>query len=150
MEQLREGGFLISKIHQLSARIFAKLLNEFNIKEINPAQGRVMFPLWRKDNMSFQELRKKTSLSKATLSHMLDNLEKAGYLIRVRSEKDKRTMNVKLTKKNKSLQEKYLKVSNKMTNIFYDGLSENEIDKFEKYLKLCLENLTKFDENRIK
>lgn len=150
MEELREGGFLITKIRQLSSRIFAKLLKEYKIHEINPAQGRVMFPLWREDDISFQRLKEKTSLSKATLSHMLDNLEKAGHLKRVPSPEDKRTINIKLTKKNKELQDKYIQVSNEMTKLFYDGFTEKEIDEFESYLRRLLDNLTKFSEKNKK
>jgi len=53
MVNLRQGGFLISKIQKLSSRIFAKLLREFKAIDINPAQGRVMFPLWLQNNLSF-------------------------------------------------------------------------------------------------
>ena len=146
MEKLREGGFLISKIRKLSERIFAKLLRDFNINEISAAQGRVIFPLWQKDNLSFQELKKKTSLSKATLSHMLDSLEEGGHIKRVRSVKDKRTINIKLTKKNKALQDKFLQVSNEMKEIFYKDFSEKEIDEFENYLRKLLGNLIEFSE----
>ena len=145
MVDLREGGFLISKIQKLSSRIFAKLLREFKTIEINPAQGRVMFPLWLQDNLSFHELLERTSLSKATLSHLLDNLEKAGHIKRVRSENDKRAVNVKLTKKNNQLQDKYVQVSNKMLKLFYHGFSEEEKDEFEDYLRRLLNNLTSFD-----
>ncbi len=143
---MRQGGFLISKIQKLSSRIFAKLLHEYKAIDINPAQGRVMFPLWLQDNLSFHELLERTSLSKATLSHLLNNLEKTGHIKRVPSEEDKRTVNVKLTKKNNRLQDKYIQVSNKMTKLFYDGFSEEEIDEFEDYLKRLLNNLTSFNE----
>ena len=146
MEHLREGGFLISKIHQIMSRIFGKLLREFDATEINPAQGRVMFPLWRQDNLSFHELKKRTSLSKATLSHILDKLEEAGHIKRIRSQEDKRTIYIKLTKKNKDLHDKYLQVSNEMTKLFYDGFSEKERDEFESYLRRLLDNLTEFSE----
>ena len=146
MEGLREGGFLISKIHQLSQRIFTKLLRDFDVKEISAAQGRVIFPLWQKDDLSFQELKKKTSLSKATLSHMIDTLEKGGHIKRVPSKRDKRTINIKLTKKNKALQDKFLQVSNEMRNIFYKDFSKKEIDEFEGDLRRLLGNLTEFSE----
>jgi len=146
MERLREGGFLISKIKQLSDRIFSKLLREYETIEINPAQGRVMFPLWRQDNISFHELRKKTLLSKATLSHMLDNLEKDGYIKRIPSQKDKRTIYIKLTKKNKDLLDRYLQVSSEMKDIFYKDFTEKEIDEFEGYLRRLLDNLREFSE----
>jgi len=143
---LREGGFLISKIQKLSSRIFAKLLREFKAIEINPAQGRVMFPLWLQDNLTFHELLERTSLSKATLSHLLDKLEKAGHIKRVRSKVDKRTVNVKLTKKNNQLQDKYIQVSNKMNKLFYEGFSEEEKNEVEDYLRRLLTNLTSFKE----
>ncbi|MFX0103919.1 MAG: MarR family winged helix-turn-helix transcriptional regulator [Candidatus Hodarchaeota archaeon] len=144
MEELREGGFLISKIRLLSQQIFDKLLKEYNIDEISAAQGRVMFPLWRKDNISFQDLKKQAMLSKATLSYMLDKLEEAGHIERIRSEEDKRTINIKLTEKNIELQDKFIEVSNQMKNIFYEGFSEKEIDEFEGYLRRLLENLTSY------
>jgi DNA-binding MarR family transcriptional regulator len=144
MEKLRKGGFLITKIRQLMLRVFDKLLDDYQINEITAAQGRVMFPIWENDNISFQDLKKKAMLSKATLSYMLDKLEEAGHIERVPSEEDKRTIYIKLTKKNKDLQEKYINVSNQMTNIFYNGFSEEEIDEFEEYLKQILENLANY------
>ncbi|UCC20285.1 MAG: MarR family transcriptional regulator [Promethearchaeota archaeon] len=146
MEKLREGGFLITKIRQLSQRIFNKLLEDNKLDEISAAQGRVMFPLWQKDNISFQDLKKKALLSKATLSYMLDKLEEAGHIKRIRSEKDKRTIYIKLTKKNKELQEKYYQVSKEMADIFYKDFSEKEIDEFENYLRRLLESLTSYYE----
>lgn len=137
---------MISKIKQLSDRIFAKLLREYETLEINPAQGRVMFPLWRQDNISFHELRKKTLLSKATLSHMLDNLEKAGYIERVPSEEDKRTINIILTKRHKDELKRYLEVSNEMKELTYKGFNDKEIDEFEYYLRRLLNNLTEYSE----
>jgi len=148
MEKLREGGFLISKIRQLSERIFAKFLRDYESIKINPAQGRVMFPLWKKDDISFHELKEKTLLSKATLSHLLDNLEKAGYIKRIPSPNDKRTINIKLTEKNTELQDKYIQVSNQMKNIFYRDFTEEDIDEFEGYLRRLLNNLTIFSEKK--
>ncbi|NVM35167.1 MAG: MarR family transcriptional regulator [Candidatus Lokiarchaeota archaeon] len=144
MEKLREGGFLITKIRELSQLIFNNLLKENKIDEISAAQGRVIFPLWHQDNISFQDLKKKTMLSKATLSYMLDKLEEAGHIERVRSKIDKRTITIKLTKKNEALQEKFLQVSNEMKDIFYKDFSEKEIDEFEGYLRRQLKNLTEF------
>lgn len=150
MEKMREGGFLITKIHQLSQRVFEKLLKKNGIEEITAAQGRVMFPLWVQDNISFQELKKKAMLSKATLSYMLNNLEEAGHIERIRSEEDRRTLNIKLTKKNQELLEKYTQVSNEMKELYYFGFSENQIDEFEEDLKKILENLINYNkENKL-
>jgi len=147
MKQLREGGFLIAKIHHLSGRIFAKKLKEYKLDEINPAQGRILFALWQKDGIAIQELSKKTSLKKSTLTSMLDRLEETGYLERIPSKEDRRKMIIKRTEKDKKLQEVYLQVSKEMTTLFYKGLTEKEIDRGEDFLIRILDNLTSFEKN---
>jgi DNA-binding MarR family transcriptional regulator len=140
MKTRREGGFLISKIHRLSGRVFAKKLREYQV-EINPAQGRIMFVLWQQDDISISELAKKTSLGKSTLTSMLDRLEEMGYVTRIRSEEDRRSVLVKRTDKDESWQEVYARVSQDMGRLYYDGFSESEIDEFEQYLRRILDSL---------
>jgi DNA-binding MarR family transcriptional regulator len=143
MKTQRKGGFLIALIHHLSDRIFANIMKKSGIDEINPAQGRILFVLWNKDEIPISELARRTQLSKSTLTSMLDRLEKADYVIRVPSRKDRRIILVKRTEKDKSLENKYIQVSNEMTNLFYDGFTSEEIDDFENYLKRILDNLAK-------
>ena len=145
MKQLREGGFLITRIHQLAGRLFAGKLKEYNLNEINPAQGRILFVLWQKDDISILELAKKTSLGKSTLTSMLDRLEEAGYLERIPSGSDRRKIILKLGAKDRKLRNIYKKVSDEMTELFYDGFSAGEISEFEKYLRQILDNLTAFE-----
>ena len=38
-----EGSFLIARIHQTSGRIFETILRKYDLSEISPAQGRVLF-----------------------------------------------------------------------------------------------------------
>jgi len=138
----REGGFLVAKIHQVSGRIFAEILKKSGIDEINPAQGRILFVLWKKDEIPISELARRTQLSKSTLTSMLDRLEEAGYIVRASSKEDRRIILIKRTAKDKSLENKYIRVSNEMTKLFYNGFSPKEIDTFENYLKRILANLT--------
>ena len=138
MKEQRTGGFLIAKIHQLGGRIFAKKLKLYQLTEINPAQGRIMFPLWQKDEISIHELSKATLLGKSTLTTMLNRLEDDGYLKRVPSEKDRRKTLIKLTEKTQELQEKYVQVSSEMNELFYHGLTEQEKDEFDRYLERIL------------
>ncbi|MHA2305863.1 MAG: MarR family winged helix-turn-helix transcriptional regulator [Candidatus Hodarchaeales archaeon] len=144
MKEQRTGGFLIAKIHQLGGRIFTKKLKQYKLTEINPAQGRIMFPLWQKDEISIQELSKTTLLVKSTLTTMLDRLEDEGYLKRIPSKKDRRKTLIKLTEKNLELKEKYVQVSSEMNQLFYHGLTEQEKDEFDRYLERILENLTTY------
>jgi len=141
LKKLHQGGFLIAKIHQLSGRIFSRLLKESKITEINPAQGRILFVLWRMDGIFIQELAKQTSLGKSTLTSMLDRLERTGFIKREHSKEDRRKILIFRTDKDKSFQDLYLKVSQKMTEIYYANFLEEEIAQFEKYLIRILANL---------
>ena len=143
MEDQREGGFLIAKIHQVTDRIFRQMLTDYGIKELNPGQGRILFALWQKDDIPIHELSKKTQLTKSSLTTMLDRLEKAGYLRLEDDKNDKRITKVILSEKSKKLQNNYVIVSKKMTEVFYVTLNEKEIDQFEGYLRHILDNLIK-------
>jgi len=149
MKSQRQGGCLLAKIRQVGGRIFARKLKEYRI-EINPPQGRIMFELWQQDGISINELALKTQLKKSTLTSMLDRLEKMGYIKRQRSRKDRRKILIKRTKKDRTMEKVYVAVSDEMTELFYEGFSKSEIDRFEKDLKQVLSNLTDFEANVIK
>lgn len=142
MKRQRQGGFLIAKIHQLAGRIFNRMLKDHDITELNTAQGRIMFVLWRDDGVPISTLAEKTALEKSTLTSMLDRLEESGFLYRTPSPHDRRKILIFRTEKDKSFQANYVEVSGEMTRIFYRGFSEREIVRFEGDLERILENLT--------
>jgi len=144
MKDQHQGGFLMAKIRQVGGRISERIMKKYNM-EINSAQGRIMFALWRHDGISINELAKKTQLKKSTLTSMLDRLEKMGYIKRIRSQKDRRKILIKRTEKDKALESKYVEVSQEMTKVFYKGFSEKQIGRFEHDLKRILDNLTTFE-----
>ncbi|HYH02756.1 MAG TPA: MarR family transcriptional regulator [Bacillota bacterium] len=144
MSRLKQGGFLISKIHQLAGRIFAKKLKDYAI-EINPSQGRILFVLWQNDAISIRELAHKTALEKSTLTSMLDRLEEMGYVKRLPSTEDRRKILIKLTPKNQELQQLHQAVSVEMNELFYQGFTEEEIWQFEKSLSRIFANLNCFE-----
>jgi len=146
MIKKREGGFLISQIHQLSSRIFSKMLRDYQI-DINHAQGRIIFALWKNDQIPINDLAKETSLSKSTLTSMLERLEKSGHIVRKPSETDKRVTIVCLTQKSSYLRKDYQKISSDTTDLFYKGFTNNEISHFESSLKKILKNLKQEDES---
>ncbi|MBN1410311.1 MAG: MarR family transcriptional regulator [Spirochaetales bacterium] len=137
----RQGGFLMSKIHQVAGRIFNKLLKKYGIEEINSAQGRILFVLWDKDNIPISEISEKTRLEKSTLTSMLDRLEQGGFIKRMPSPEDRRKIIISRTEKDRDFQDRYLAVSGEMTGIYYRGFSDKEIDGFEKKLEKILNNL---------
>lgn len=145
MRMAREGGFLMAQIYQIAGRIFEKKLKTHKLAGITPSQGRILFALWREDNISIQQLSQKTSLSKSTLTAMLDKLEETGHIRRVPSRQDRRKIHICLTAQDKALQEIYLRVSEEMTQLCYEGFDETERDYFETFLTKILQNLKAYE-----
>ena len=140
MQNLRQGGFLISKIHQLSGRIFARMLRNHQIN-INPAQGRILFVLWMEDNITIHDLAFRTGLGKSTLTRMLDRMQASGLVVKRNSPDDRRIILIGLGEENVKLKASYQQVSLEMSDLFYRGFSSEEIGTFESHLERILKNL---------
>lgn len=138
---LREGGFLIAQIFQISGRVFARRMKDAGLQDITPEQGRILFALWKEDGIPIQELTQMTSLRKSTLTVALDRLEKSGHVVRQPSIKDRRQILIFLTEKDKQLQGVYTRLSDEMAEQSYQGFSEKEIVNFEEALRKLLANL---------
>ena len=137
-----EGGFLIAKAHQIGGRVFARMLKEEGGVAINPAQGRILFALWKAGDMSVSALSKETALEPSTLTSMLDRLEAAGLLRRAPSPEDRRVVVIERTDANRALEELYLQASERMTELFYAGMAAPEVAAFERSLRKVVANLT--------
>ena len=144
MTEDKKGGFLISQIKQISGRIFEKILSEKNIEEFNGAQGRILYVLWQEDSIAIKELSNKTGLALTTLTSMLDRMEKIELIKRTFDKTDRRKILIILTEKAISLKDVYYEVSEKMSEIFYNKFSKEEINQFEDYLDRILINLNEF------
>ncbi len=140
MKLLRQGGFLLSRIHRESKRCFARLLRRHGI-ELTPIQGRVLFPLWREGALPIHEIGRRTGLGKSTLTGLVDRLERDGHARRLRSAEDRRVVVVEPTARDRGGQAALTQVSAEMTSIFYAGFSDAEIDRFERDLARVLDNL---------
>ncbi|MBN1214403.1 MAG: MarR family transcriptional regulator [Candidatus Lokiarchaeota archaeon] len=146
LKEQRKAGFLISQIQQISSRILNKKLKENKIYNITASKGRILFTLWKKDNITLMELAKKTSLSKSNLSMTLDKMEKEGRILRKNSPDNRREIRIELLEKGlNDLNKKFLKISMEMNELFFKGFDEKEIDAFENYLDRSLQNLKNYN-----
>lgn len=145
MTKKTKGGFYISQVKQLSDRTFQRLLKEYNIDDFNGPQGRILYVLWQEDNLPIVEISKRTSLAKTTLTSMLDRMEKAGHINRNFDLSNRRQILITLTPETKAIKERYERVSDQMSEIFYKGFSEEEITYFEEQLEKIINNLKEIE-----
>ena len=135
-----KGGFYITQIKQLQDRIFERLLFENGI-EISGGQGRILFILWKTDNLTISEISEKTSLAKNTVSVVINGMVNKGIVERNINPRNRRQTIVSLTEYARSLQAKYEVVSQQMDTLVYQGFSEKERERFEQYLSRILDTL---------
>ena len=110
------------------------------LEDLAGARGRVIFALWNEDNIPIKKLVEKTSLDKATLTGIIDRLERDGYVKRIPSPDDKRVTLISRTGKDEIYKSKIPEVSAQQNALFYKGFSTSEIKEFEEYLKRILQN----------
>ena len=138
-----QGGFLISQIKYISDRVWERILRESGVEDFNGAQGKLLYVLWEQDGISANQLAKRSGLAATTLTTMLDRMEKAELLKRVPHETDRRRIRLCLTPKAKALKAQSDAVSDRMSEAYYAGFTDEEIRAFEAYLARVLENLRK-------
>ena len=140
------SGFYIGRIKQINTRLLNKFLAQKNITAFNGEQGRILHVLWENDGISNQELSKKSGLAMSSLTTMLERMEEKNLLTRKGCSKDKRRCLLFLTEHANSLKKEYDEISEKMTRLFFEGISEVERLAFEKTLENVLHNLEKAEQ----
>ena len=82
----------------------------------------------------------------SSLTTMLERMEEKNLLTRKGCPKDKRKCLLFLTEHANSLKKEYDEISDKMTKLSFEGISEDERLAFEKTLKNVLHNLEKAEQ----
>ena len=140
------SGFYISRIKQVNTRLLNKFLAQKNITAFNGEQGRILHVLWENDGISNRELSKKSGLAMSSLTTMLERMEEKKLLERRVDENDKRKILIFLTDYAKSLKSEYDEISDKMTEISFEGISDEERLAFEATLEKVLYKFEKAEQ----
>ena len=138
---MRYGGFLVTRIKQVSGRLLERMLAEKGVDAFNGPQGRILFVLWQKDGVPMSELSRQTGLATTSLTSMIDRMEESGLVRRERTTTDRRKVLIYLTDEARGLERDYDEVSDEMNAIFYEGFSEAEAEQLDAYLNRVLANI---------
>ena len=141
------SGSLMSQIKHIDGRVFERILQSSGVDAFNGPQGRILDALWQQDGVSMREIGRKTGLAGSTLTSMLDRMEKAELLCRIPDKTDRRVTLIFLTDRARKLQSQYEAVSVRMTEVYFKGFEESEIEAFEGYLIRILQNVKEADKN---
>lgn len=133
-------GFLQGKT---STAIGRKLYKNLKAAELEMTQDQfsVLYTLWEQEGLTQQELSLLTFKDKPTITRLLDQLEKAGWVCRKEDPNDRRTNLVFLTMKAHKARFKALKIANLTLEEALNGISLQELSVCKKVLARVFDNL---------
>lgn len=126
------AGRWFSVFHRLPLSFIAEGLKDYNI-----GSGQIMFllELYFMDGVSQEELSSYLNINEANTARAIKKLEKEGYVIRKRDEKDKRIKRIYLTEKAFEIKPIVLELMNQWEDKMLKSLTSVEREVFIDLLK---------------
>jgi DNA-binding MarR family transcriptional regulator len=112
---------IITNLKKVQQATKQKMHNHFKCMDLTAPQGMLIMIIVGHGDMKISEISKKMGLSNSTVSGIIDRLEVSGYVIRERSEEDRRIVHVKITK---TMKEKLKLNDDIISQIMSDALTE--------------------------
>ena len=148
MIELENFNFDISLIFavlngRVSAAINRKLAGDLKANgiQITPEQMTVLSLLWKKDNVSQQELCNTTFKDKPNMTRLIDSLETKGYVVRISDKRDRRNNLINLTAKGREIEEKAFDVANQTLRKALSNATIEELKDGQNLLKKIFSNM---------
>lgn len=114
-------------------------LKKAGLQSLSPSHGDMLAYLFKYKVCTMSDLAKFVRRSKSTLTVLADKLEKGGYIKRWPNPEDSRSTLVGLTGKGLALQPIFEKISQGLTNLVAEKLTNAEAETLEKLLGKCIE-----------
>lgn len=129
---------LIGKASRLMSNQISKNLAEY---QVTAEQWAILDSLWEEDGQTQQQLANQTNKNKASITHLIDNLEKRKLVKRVTHEKDRRNKMVCLTPDGAELKGPLRKTVKQTVKQLTKGLDKKDMKGCRKTLKKLVQNL---------
>jgi DNA-binding MarR family transcriptional regulator len=131
-------GYLARYAH----RAFAKALAaELGPHDILGGQWSVLRVLWEQEGLSQVDLADRMRVEKASLTSVLDAMERRRLIVRSRNSDDRRKVNINLTSYGRSLKAQLLPYGASINRKATRGMSAGEIDQLRGLLARVIRNL---------
>lgn len=120
-------------IERLVYELFRKLYLQKRSTSYS-TQGKILKILYLKGDISQKDIQDKLQIQSGTMSEVINKLENKGLLVRQRDENDRRKVILHLTEEGKADVEAYQQQYQEDTSSFFDVLSIDESQEFQRIL----------------
>ena len=142
MSAVRPDGMPIGRKLALTAKVVTQAFNAALASEGGSAPMWLALNALKQDRWSTQlDLARELGIEGPTLTRHLDKMEQAGYVVRTRSEVDKRAVRVELTPAGEEAYDRMLQAVIAFNKRLHAGLSRDELRRLDETLTRLAGNL---------
>lgn len=131
-------GYLVRNAHRAYDRVLAMALSKHGILT---GQWSLLRVLWHEDNLSQIEVAQRMRVERASLTLLLNAMEKAGLLTRNGDPADRRKQRIRLTAKGRRLQQDLLPLGTAVNTTALVGFANEEVTALRALLQRVINNL---------
>lgn len=131
-------GYMVRNAHRAYDRMLGTGLARHSILT---GQWSLLRVLWHEDNLSQIEVAKRMKVERASLTIMLNTVEKAGLITRKADAQDARKQLISLTRKGRALEKKLVPIGDGVNRIALTGLTRQEVSTLRSLLRRVIANL---------
>lgn len=133
---------ILRSILHASELLEAKMKVETNIKDLTSRQLYCIELIEQLENPSLTELAVRMNIAKASMSVMIDRLEKNGFIYKVTSDSDRRTAHVHLTGKGEKAASLHSEIHQQISTLLTREMTESEKEILIVLLNKAVDSLT--------
>ncbi len=124
--------FLVGRVSRKLNRITKESITPYGL---TTSQFFLLIALYEENGILISKLAKKVALDKATLTGIIDRLERDGFVERRNDPEDRRAIRIYLTPKAESLREELLEIYHRNNAKFLSVLCDEEKEIFERVVQ---------------
>lgn len=128
-------------IHQTDLTLTSYVKNKLAPLNIAPEQNLIMMLLWEQDGLTQNEIAKKLYKDKTNIARMASNLEKKGFIQRVISKEDRRSLKLYLTHEGKELGNSVIPIAEEFNRLVCNGITDEELKELRRILAKMRDNV---------
>jgi len=130
----------ISYLSDLIEKVLEKTISQVDFIDLTQQQLRYLQVIVRMKNPTLSELARELDLTKPTVTVLVDKLVEKGYVKRMKSDKDRRSMHLHINKKGSKISILRETAYQRMAEKISSGLSETETAILTELLKKIVRN----------
>lgn len=133
--------YTLSRIRHLSHLFLERKMREEGISDIPPSYGDVFVIVCLYGPMKMKDITRFTYKDKSTITGIVKHLEKHGYLIREKDNRDGRALMVTATTKAKQIMKNFKSISKEMNTRLFSNFSTQELSLLFSFLERICHNM---------